>query len=176
MNMKLCFGCSITPPGKKSFSEPKKKTANRNCAGARPAVGLLLFYFRTRHDRQLFLGNPAHTRTPRLSYCGTPQDHNEGGAVDGARGGWGGGGVSEELQWTALQQMTAQTEKEKTEERRERNKKKNEQTVRKGFRHKYAETRSRSLKKNNETGAKSSCKNCQACCRWEMKVRKEGSS
>lgn len=37
MNMKLCFGRSITPPHKKvSFRTEKSKKAKRNCAGARP--------------------------------------------------------------------------------------------------------------------------------------------
>lgn len=45
------------------------------------------------------------------------------GVEEGARGGEGGGGVSEELQWTASQQTTAQTEEKqlRMSEKRERN-------------------------------------------------------
>lgn len=45
------------------------------------------------------------------------------GVEEGARGGEVGGGVSEELQWTASQQTTAQTEEKqlRMSEKRERN-------------------------------------------------------
>lgn len=35
------------------------------------------------------LCNPAHTRTPRLYYCGTPQDRNERGGEGGEGSGRG---------------------------------------------------------------------------------------
>lgn len=77
----------------------------------------------------------------------------EGGEGGGVRGG---GGVSEELQWTALQRTTAQTEEEQVRAEIERN-----QNGQKGgnceriFHHKYGETQSRSFKrnKNDEMGA-----------------------
>lgn len=71
------------------------------------------------------------------------------GVEDGARGGWG-GGVSEELQWTALQRMTARTEKKKLE-RREKSKTNRGDCEK--VHHRYAETHSRSLKANRRRHA-----------------------
>lgn len=127
--MKLCFGCSITPP-KQIILRTKK--ANRKNAGARPTFGPPPLYFLDYIWSTCVFGlskvNPAHTKTPRLYYCGTPQDRNERGGGRGKEGrgeGERGGRFSEELQWTASQQTTAQTEEKqlrKSEERKKSNK------------------------------------------------------
>lgn len=63
MNMKLCFGRSITPPIKKSVSEPKKAKKQREIVPEQDRHRPLLIYFGTRRDRQLVLGSVTQPRS-----------------------------------------------------------------------------------------------------------------
>lgn len=72
--MKLCFGCSKT---KKRQEEIIKETINGHLGSSLFTLGLYV----------MDCLYPAGEGTPRLYYCGTPQDRNERGG-----GGRGGGG------------------------------------------------------------------------------------